>query len=118
MTDILKKLEGPWLPAPPGYASVRAVKLRLKEYCQKNKWQRWDICEELSVWHYVTKTPGLKSVKLRMSNHFSESRDPSYVSSATCPESPRKEQRTKSFRLQSTPGVASLSIPCANFYHA
>jgi len=76
---------------------------RLKNYCQKNKWQRWDICEEFSVWHVVTKSTGLKYVKLRMSSHFSESGDPSYTRSAMCPKCPRKEWRTKSFGLQSTP---------------
>jgi len=33
------------------------------------------------VWHFVIRSTGLKSVKPAMSNHFSESRDPSYVSS-------------------------------------
>ena len=79
------------------------LRWRLKEYCQKNKRQRWDIFEEFSVWHFVTKSTGLKSVKPGMSSHVSESRDPSYVSSAMYPECPRKEWRTKSFRLQPTP---------------
>ena len=83
---------------------VMNLRWRLKEYyCQKNKRQRWDICEEFSVWHFVTKSTGLKSANPRMSTHFSESRDPSCVSSAMCPECPRKEWRTKSFKLQSTP---------------
>ena len=76
--------------------------LRLREYCEKNKRHRWDICEELSVWHFVTKSTGLKSVKPRMLRHFSESRDPSYVGSAMCSECPRKDRRSKSFGLQST----------------
>jgi len=38
-----------------------------------------------------------------MSSHFSESRDPTYVSSTMCPECLRKEWRSKSFGLQSTP---------------
>ena len=79
------------------------LRWRLKEYCQKNKRQRWDICEEFSVWHFVTKNTGLKSVKPGMSSLFSESRDPSYASSAMCPECLRKEWRSKSFRLQTTP---------------
>jgi len=29
---------------------VMNLSWRLKAYCQKNKWQRWDICEELLVW--------------------------------------------------------------------
>jgi len=69
----------------------------------KNKWQRWNVCEEISVWHFVTKSTGLKSVKPSMSSHFPESIDPSYVNAAMCPKCPRKEWRTKSFRLQSTP---------------
>jgi len=76
---------------------------RLKEHCQKNKEQRWDIYEGFSVWHFVTESTGLKSVEPGMSSHFSESRDPSYISSAMCPECLRKEWRTKSFGLQSTP---------------
>ena len=74
-----------------------------KECCQKSKRQRWDICGEFSVWHFVTKCTGLKSVKPAMSSHFPESRDTSYISSAMCPECPRKEWRTKPFGLQSTP---------------
>ena len=77
------------------------VKWRLKEYCQKNKRQRWDICKEFPVWHFVTKSTGLNSVKPGMSRHFSESRDPSYVSPAMCPECPRKDWRSKPFGLQS-----------------
>ena len=82
---------------------VMKCRWRLTEYCQKNKWQRWDISEEFSMWHFVTKSTGLKSVKSGMSSHFSESRDPSYVSSAMCSEYPRKDWRSKSFGLQSTP---------------
>jgi len=78
-----------------------SLKWRMKEHCQKNKRQRWDICNEFSVWHFVTKSTGLKSVKPGTSSHFFESRDPSYVSSAMHPECPRKEWRTKSFKLQS-----------------
>ena len=33
---------------------VMNLRWRLKEYCQKNKQQRWDICKEFSVWHFVT----------------------------------------------------------------
>ena len=76
---------------------------RLKEYYQKNKRQRWDICEEFLVWHFVTKSTDLKSVKPGMSSHFSASRDPGCVSSAMYPECSRKEWRTNSFGLQSTP---------------
>ena len=79
------------------------VRWRLKEYCQKNKRQRWDIWEELSVVHFVTKSTGLKFEKSRMSSQFFESRDPRYVNSAMCPKCPRKEWRTKSLRLQSPP---------------
>jgi len=69
---------------------VMNLRWRLKEYCEKNKRQRWDICEEFSVWHFVTKRTGLKSVKPRMLSHLSEWRDPSNVSLAMCPECPRK----------------------------
>jgi len=41
--------------------------------------------------------------KASMSSHFPEWLDPSYVNSAMRPKCPRKEWRTKSFRLQSTP---------------
>ena len=81
---------------------VKDLKWRLKEYCQKNKRQRWDICEKFSVWRFVTKSTRLKSVKPGMSSHFSESRDPSYVSLAMCPECPGKDWWSKSFGLQST----------------
>jgi len=83
--------------------AVMNFRWRLKEYCRKNKRHRWDICKEFSVWHFATKSTGPKSVKPRMSSHFSKSRDPRYVSSATCPECPRKDWRTKSFGLRSTP---------------
>jgi len=82
---------------------VMNLRWRLKGYCQKNKRQRWDICGEVSVWHVVTKSTDLKSVKPGTSSHFSESGDPSYVNSAMCPECPMKDWRTKSFGLQSTP---------------
>jgi len=51
----------------------------------------------------VTTSSGFKFVKPGTSSHFSESRDPSYVSSAMCPECHRKDWRSKSFGLQSTP---------------
>ena len=55
------------------------------------------------MWHFVTRSTGLKSAKPGTSSHFSESRDPSYVSLAMCPECPWKEWRTKSFGQQSRP---------------
>jgi len=76
---------------------------QLKEYCLKNNQQIWYICGEFSIWHFVTKCTGLKSVKHAMSSHFSEARDPSYISSAMCPERPRKDRRSKSFGLRSAP---------------
>jgi len=79
------------------------LRWRLKEYCQKNKRQRWDICEGFSVRHFVTKSTCLISVKPGMSSHFSEWRDPSCVGSAMFPECPGKEWRSTSFGLQSTP---------------
>jgi len=81
---------------------VMNFRWRLKEYCQKNRRRRWNVCEEFSVWHFVTKSTGLKSVKPSMStSHFPESRDPSYVNSAMWPECPEKDWGSKSFRLQS-----------------
>jgi len=73
---------------------VMSLKWRLKEYCQNSKRQIWDICKKFSVWHFVTKSTGVKSVKPGTSSNFFESRDPSYVSSAMYPECPRKEWRT------------------------
>jgi len=61
---------------------VMNLKWRLKECWQKNRLQRWDICEDSTVWHFVARSTDLKSVKPGMSRHFSESRDPSCVSSA------------------------------------
>ena len=61
---------------------VMNLRWRLKGYWHENRQQRWNICEESTVWHFVTRSTGLKSVKPAMSSHFSESRDPSYVSSA------------------------------------
>jgi len=49
----------------PVVTTLRVTTERI-QYCQKNKRQRWDICEEFSVWHFVTKITGLKSVKPRM----------------------------------------------------
>jgi len=49
------------------------------------------------VWHFVTKCTAVKFVKSWISSRFSpESRDPSYVGSATCPECPKKDWRGKS----------------------
>jgi len=33
---------------------------RLKEYWHKNRRQRWNVCEESTVWHFVTKSTVLK----------------------------------------------------------
>ena len=69
------------------------LRWRLKEYCQKNKQQRWDFCEKFSMWHFVTKSTDLKSVKPGTSSYFSESIGPTYVGSATCPECSRRDWR-------------------------
>ena len=61
---------------------VMNLRWRLKEYLQKNRRQRWNICEESTVWHFVTRSTGLKSVKSGISSYFSESRDLSCVSTA------------------------------------
>ena len=47
---------------------VMNLRWRLKEYCQKSRPQRWDIYEETTVWHFVTKSTCLKSVKPGMSS--------------------------------------------------
>jgi len=70
---------------------------------EKNTTEKIGLLSKKSSRCDTSKTTGLKSVKPGMSSHFSESRDPSYVSSAMCPECPRKEWRTKSFRPQSSP---------------
>jgi len=75
---------------------VMNFRWRLKECCQMNKRQGWDICNEFSMWHFVTKSTGLKSAKPGMSIHFSELGDPIYVGSAMCPECRRKDWRSKS----------------------
>ena len=76
---------------------------RRKKYCQKNKRQRWDICEEFYVWHFVTKCTALISVKPGIFKPLLRLQRSSYVSSAMCPECPRKAWRTNSFGLQSAP---------------
>ena len=77
-----------------------SLKWRLKDNCQKNKRQRYDICRVLGV-TLRDKEHRCEIIKALASSHFSESRDPSYVSSAIYPESPRKEWRAKSFGIQS-----------------
>jgi len=54
------------------------------------------IFAEFSVWHFVTKSTSLKSLKPDTLSHFSESRDPIYLGSAMYPERPRKDWRDKS----------------------
>ena len=77
-----------------------SLKWRLKDNCQKNKRQRYDICRVLGV-TLRDKEHRCEIIKALASSHFSESRDPSYVSSAIYPECPRKEWRAKSFGIQS-----------------
>ena len=89
----------------------------LKGYCQNNKRQRSDICKEFSVWHFVTKSTGVKSVWPGTSSHFFESRDPSYVSSAMYPECVRKEWRTKSFGIQSNVHWRLVYLVCDGFLY-
>ena len=62
-----------------------------------------------SVWHFVTKSTGLKSVNPGKSSHFSESRNPSYVSWATCPKCLRKERwiSPSGYSLHPTHGKAA-----------
>ena len=54
------------------------------------------FCEEFTVWHFTTKCAAVKFAKPWISIHFFESRDPSYVGSAICPECPTKDWRDKS----------------------
>ena len=54
-----------WVVVPISPVVIN-LRWRLKEYCQKNKRQRWDVCEGFSVWHFATKSTGLKPVKPRM----------------------------------------------------
>jgi len=60
----------------------------------KCKRQRWDLCEELAVWHFSTKRAAMKFVKPRYTA-TSPNRDLSYVGSAVCPEWPTKDWRGK-----------------------
>ena len=89
---------------------------RLKEYWQKNRWQRWDICEESTVWHFVTRSTSMTSVKPGMStSHFSDSRDPSCVRSAMYIQNvPGKNNELNLLRynlhsLESGPGCVTIS---------
>jgi len=50
-----------------------------------------DFCEEFTMRHFLQKCAVVKFVKKWRSSHFSESRDPSYVGSAMCPECLRKD---------------------------
>jgi len=47
---------------------VMNLRWRLKEYCQMNKRKRWNIWEEFTLWHFVTKSTRPKSVNLGMSS--------------------------------------------------
>jgi len=49
-----------------------------------------------TVWHFVTSCAAVKLAKPWLSNHFSESRDSSYVGSTICPECPGKSWRCMS----------------------
>ena len=69
----------------------------------KPRFQQVSDRKLLTTVHGVTKCTGLKSGKPSMSNHFPVSIDPSYVSSAICRKCCRKQWRTKSIRLQTTP---------------
>ena len=72
--SVFKSVFVPILSSPV----VMNLRWRMKKYCQKKERQRWDICEEFSMWHFVTKSTGLKSVKPGKSSQFSESRYPNY----------------------------------------
>jgi len=81
---------------------VMNLKWRRKECWQKNRRQRWDICKESTVWHFVARSTGLKSVKPGMSSHFSDWREPSCVSAA--------------MYIQNVPGKNSELSPWATVY--
>jgi len=79
-----------------------------KEYDLNCKRQRWNFCDESTVWHLVTKCAAVKFVNPWMSNHFSESRDASCVGSAMCPEYP-KENLAKQALLAKFGHVSRIS---------
>ena len=95
---------------------VMNLRWRPKEYWQKNRWQRWDICEESTVWHFVTRSTSMTSVKPGMStSHFSVSTDPSCVRSAMyIQNAPAKNSELNLLRynlhsLESGPGCVTIS---------
>ena len=63
----------------------------LKECCPKYKRQGKNFCEEFTAWHLATKCAAMKFTKPWISSHFTQSKDPSYVGSAMCPECPGKD---------------------------
>jgi len=62
----------------------------------RGKRENAPVTSAFTVWHFATKCTPLKFAKRLVSKHFSESRDPSYVGSAICPECPEKHWRGKS----------------------
>ena len=79
----------------------------------KKKRQRWNVCEEFSVWHFVTKSTGLKSVKPSISGHFPESIDPAAVLIRPCVQNvPGKngELSPSGYSLLYTHGKAGQSL--------
>jgi len=97
---------------------VMNLGLWLKKYYLKCKQHKWDFCDEYTKWHFATKCAAVKFAEPRMSNHFSESRDPTCIGSAMCPECPTKKRRGKSCWLiprESDAKVVQVPIGVATF---
>ena len=77
----------------------------LKECYLRCKRQSWDFCEDFTVCQFTTNCAAVKFAKPWISSHFFETRDPSYVGSAMCPECPTKDWQGKSCWLH--PGKAA-----------
>jgi len=75
----------------------------LKDYCLKNKRQRWDFCEAFSLWHFVTKSTDLISVKPRIFNPLVWIERFQLCWFWQVSKCLREEWRTKYFGLQSKP---------------
>jgi len=73
----------------------------LNECYLRYKRQRWDFCEEFTLWNFATKCAAVKFVKSWMSNHFSsKNRDLGCDGSILFPECPRNDWRSKSCWLK------------------
>jgi len=81
----------------PSFLMVMNLLSWLKIYYLECKQQKWDFCEKSTVWNFATKSVGVNfDVPVSwMSSYFSETRDPSYIGSAMCPECPTNDWRGK-----------------------